>query len=108
MTEPQAARPQTSPPWIQVRLILFFVTIELASHQMLWVQWWNSAEYFHLFIADGVAMQSSQSLHGQKSYNLKHVVLDHVTDRPGGIVKMPPPLDAEPFSHRDLHIPTMS
>jgi hypothetical protein len=36
-----------------------FVALELASNQMLWVQRWNGAEYFDLFIADSVAMQPS-------------------------------------------------
>ncbi len=31
------------------------------------------------------------------------MVLDHIADRPGGVVKLTPPLDAELFSHRDLH-----
>src|SRR5581483_2573581 len=82
---------------------LFFVSIELAPNQMLWIQRWNRAEYFDLFIADGVAMQPSGRLHGQKSYNLKHVVLDHIADGLGGVVKLTTPLDAELFSHRDLH-----
>src|SRR5438876_11300426 len=70
---------------------------------MFWVQRWNGAEYFDLFIADGVAIQPSGSLHGEKSYNLKHVVLDHIADGPGGVVKLTPPFDPEFFGHRDLH-----
>src|ERR1700680_4584549 len=80
-----------------------FVALELAANQMLWVQRWNGAEYLDLFITDSVAIQPSGRLHGQKSYKLKHVVLDHIADRPGGVVKLPPPLDAELFRHRDLH-----
>jgi hypothetical protein len=60
-------------------------------------------EYFDLFIANSVAMQTRGRLRGQKSYNLKHVVLDDIEDRSGGVVKLTPPLDAEFFRHRDLH-----
>src|SRR5579864_574614 len=88
---------------IRCDAFLSLVSIELASHQMLWVQRWNGAEYFDLFIADSVAMQPSGRLHGQKGYNLKHVVLDHIADRTGSVVKLTSPLDAELFSHRDLH-----
>src|ERR1700693_5270606 len=90
-------------PGISCDSFFFFVAIELASNQMLWVQRWNGAEYFDLFIMDSVAIQPSGSLHGQKRYNLKHVILDYIAYRPGGVVKLTPPLDAELFSHRDLH-----
>src|SRR5581483_2533212 len=90
-------------PGIRCHSFFFLVAIELASNQMLWVQRWNGAKYFDLFIADSVAMQPTGSLHGQKSYNLKHVVLDHIANCPGGVVKLTTPLDAERFSHRDLH-----
>jgi hypothetical protein len=74
-----------------------FVRIELASHQMLCVHRWNGAEYFDLFIADSVAMQRSGRPHGQKSYKLKHMVPDYIAYRPGGVVKLTPPLDVELF-----------
>src|SRR5438270_10598408 len=90
-------------PGISCDSFFFFVAIELASNQMLWIQRWNGAEYFDLFIADGVAIQPGGSLHRQKSYNLKHVVLDHIANGPGSVVKLTPPLDAELFSHRDLN-----
>src|SRR5579864_8650989 len=88
---------------IRCDAFFFLVSIELASHQMLWVQRWNGAEYFDLFIADRVAMQPSGRLHSQKGHNLKHVVLDYIADCPGGVVKFTSPLDAELFSHCDLH-----
>src|SRR5579864_1436369 len=90
-------------PGIRCDSFFFFVAIELASNQMLWVQRRNGAEHFDLFIADSVAMQPTGSLHGQKSYDLKHVVFYHVADRPGSVVELTPPLDAELFRHRDLH-----
>src|SRR5579864_1470966 len=90
-------------PGIRCDLFFFLVAIELASNQMLWVQRRNGAENFDLFIADSVAMQPTGSLHGQKSYDLKHVVFYHVADGPGGVVKLASPLDAELFRHRDLH-----
>ena len=43
-------------PGISCDSFLFFVSIELASHQMLWVQRRNGAEYLDLFIADSVAI----------------------------------------------------
>src|ERR1039458_20378 len=48
-------------------------------------------------------MHRGGGLHGQKSHDLKHVVLDHVTDRPSVIVELPPPLDPELLRHCDLH-----
>src|ERR1017187_4280204 len=48
-------------------------------------------------------MHSGGGLHGQKSYDLKHVVLDHVADRPSVIVELSPPLDPELLRHCDLH-----
>jgi hypothetical protein len=70
---------------------------------MLWVQLGNRAEYLDLLIADRVAIYAGEGLHGQKSYDLKHVVLDHVADRPGVIVELTPSLDPELLRHRDLH-----
>src|ERR1700681_35991 len=69
---------------------------------MLWVQRGNRAEYLDLLIADSVAIHPGGGLHGQKSYDLEHVVLDHVTDSPGVIVEITPPLDPELFCHGDL------
>ena len=69
---------------------------------MLGVERRNHAEYLDLLIADSVAMHASGGLHGQKSYDLEHVVLDHVADRPSVIVEFPPPLDPEFFCHCDL------
>src|ERR1035438_1754697 len=88
---------------IRCNSFLAFVALELASNQMLGVQRRNRAEYLDLLIADSVAMHSGGGLHGQKSYDLKHVVLDHVTDRPSVIVELPPPLDPELLRHCDLH-----
>jgi hypothetical protein len=69
---------------------------------MLGVQRRNRSEYLDLLIADSVAMHASGGLHGQKSYDLEHVVLDHVADRPSVIVEFSPPLDPELFCHCDL------
>src|SRR6202051_2967889 len=70
---------------------------------MLWVQRGNRAEYLDLLITDSGAIHPSGGLHGQKSYHLEHVVFDHVADRPGVVVELPPPLDPELFCHRNLH-----
>src|ERR1022692_2088635 len=101
-TEFPGARRQRFPRWNPVQLLLVFVALELPSNQMLEVQRRNRAEYLDLLIADSVAMHASGGLHGQKSYDLEHVVLDHVADRPSVIVESPPPLDPELFCHCDL------
>src|SRR6266700_8233077 len=69
---------------------------------MLRVEWRNCAKHLDCLIANGITMQASRSLHGQKSHHLKHVVLDHVPDRSSGIVKFPSPFNAELFRHGDL------
>src|SRR6185437_1590527 len=79
-----------------------FVAIELSSNQVLWIQRRNAAEYFDLFIADGVAVEPGGHLHGQKSYDLKHVVFYHVADRTSLVVKLATTLNAKLFRHRDL------
>src|SRR2546430_11217006 len=38
-----------------------------------------------------------------RSYDLKHVVLDHIPDCSGGIVKLPSSFNTELFRHGDLH-----
>src|SRR6185503_6023360 len=83
--------------------LFVLVAIELSSNQMLRIQRRNAPEYFDLFIADGVAMQPSGNLHGQKSYDLKHVVLYHVADRARVVVKLATTLDAKFLRHRDLY-----
>src|ERR1700722_14841098 len=70
---------------------------------MLWGKRRNRAKYLDLFVADSVAVYAGGGLHGQKSYHLEHVVFDHVADRPGVVVELPPPLDPELFCHRNLH-----
>src|ERR1700686_2027603 len=70
---------------------------------MLWVQGGNRPEYLDLLIADSVAIYARRGFHGQKSHDLKHVVFDHVADRPGVVVELPPPLDPELFCHCNLH-----
>src|ERR1700722_14626368 len=103
MTEPPDAQQRTFQPWNQEQLLFAFVALELSSNQMLWVQRGNRAEYLDLLVADRVAIYAGGGLHGQKSYDLKHVILDHVADRPGVIVELPPSLDPELLCHRDLH-----
>src|SRR3984957_10541060 len=48
-------------------------------------------------------MESGRRFHRQKSYNLEHVVFDHIADRPGIVVEPPPALDPELLRHGDLH-----
>src|ERR1700686_1898163 len=48
-------------------------------------------------------MQSGRPFHRQKSYNLEHVIFDHVAGRPSIVVELSPALDPELLRHCDLH-----
>src|SRR6266542_6771500 len=52
----------------------FLVALELPANQMLRVQRWNRAEHLVGLIADGIIMQVGRGFHGEKGYDLKHVV----------------------------------
>jgi hypothetical protein len=88
---------------IRFDTFFFLVALELSANQMLRVQRGNRAEDLDGLIADGIIMQAGRCFHGQKGYDLKHVVLDHVPDRSGSIVEFPSPLNPKPFRHGDLH-----
>ena len=42
-------------------------------------------------------------LHRQQRHDLQQVVLEHVADRPDGVVERAAALDADRLGHRDLH-----
>ena len=63
----------------------------------------NGAENLHLLVAHRVHVHHGGRLHGQKRDHLQHVVLHHVADGAGLLVKLAAAFHAERLGHGDLH-----
>ena len=63
----------------------------------------NGLQDFHLFVAQGLAVQSRRRLHRQIAQHLEEVVLDDVANGARRVVEGAAALDAEVLRHRDLH-----
>ena len=90
---------------LRVRRYTLFrhVPSELATHQVLLRQWWDCLQNFYRLVAYGFAVGSDRRRHRQLGEDLKQVILDHVADGAGLIIKGAPALNPEVFRHRDLH-----
>ena len=64
----------------------------------------NARKYLELLVAHRIRIAAGRRLHGHDAQKLQQMVLHHVAQRPGLVVKVPAPLDAEFFSHGDLHV----
>ena len=82
---------------------LVAITAELAAHEVLRLERRDGLEHFHLFIANGFAIGADGRLHRQVGQDLEQMILHHVADRAGLIVKCAAALHAEILRHRDLH-----
>src|SRR5581483_6018881 len=60
-------------------------------------------QHFDLFVAHGFAVGSHRRLHREVRQNLEQMILHHVADSAGLIVKSAAPLHAEILRHGDLH-----
>ncbi len=83
--------------------LLLPVAAKLPAHQVLRLQRRNGFQHLDLFVARRFAVGADRRLHGQVDQDLEQVVLDHVADGAGLIIKGAPALDAEIFRHGDLH-----
>src|SRR5262245_24134866 len=81
--------------------LLRHVPSELATHQVLLRQRWDCLQNFYRLVAYGFAVGSDRRLHRQLGEDLKQVILDHVADGAGLIIKGAPALNPEVFRHRD-------
>src|ERR1700676_4448063 len=70
---------------------------------MLRIERRDRAKHLELFIMDVIRMHASRRLHRQKSYDLQHVVLNHIPNGSCRIVEVAATLDTEFFRHCDLH-----
>ena len=56
----------------------------------------------HLLVAQRIRVHARGWLHRKKTNHLQQVILDHVANRAGFVVKLAAPLNAERFRHGDL------
>src|SRR5215470_4188178 len=78
------------------------VTEELAAHQVLVFNGWNRSQNLYFFVAKRFAIRAYRGLHCKIAQDLKQVVLHHVADSAGLIVKTAAALYAEILGHGDL------
>ncbi len=64
----------------------------------------NGAPHFHLFAAHGFGFKARRRLHGDEAQQLHHVVLHHIAQRAGLLVKRSAAFDAQRFRRGDLHV----
>jgi hypothetical protein len=75
----------------------------LSTNDVLSPQSGNGLQDLHLFVPQGLAVQSRRRLHREIAQHLEKVVLDDIADRARRVVEGAAALDAEVFRHRDLH-----
>ena len=78
------------------------VATKLAANHVVHLERWNRFQNLHFLIPNRLTVNANRRLHSQIGQNLEKMVLDHVADGAGLIVKSASSLDTEVFRHRDL------
>ncbi len=88
-----------------IRLNGFFIQVTgvLAFYYVLTSERSYGFEHPYFFIPDRFTVEGFGRLHGQVAKDLEQVVLNHITDSSGHIVKCPSALDPKILRHGDLH-----
>src|SRR5713101_5857877 len=81
----------------------FSVVPELSADEIADLERWNRLQDFDLLITNRFTVCADRRLHRQVAQKLKEMVLDHVTNGSGLIVKSASPLHTELLSHGDLY-----
>jgi hypothetical protein len=79
------------------------VAANLTTHDVVHGQVRNRFEDFHLLVANRLAVGPHRRFHCQIAQNLEQVILNHIPQSAGLLVKRAAPLHAKIFRHRDLH-----
>src|SRR6202007_2279232 len=101
--EPQLQRRERFYLRIRRYALLLLVALKLTSYNVVLFQGDNRFEHFDFFVPHRFAIGSGGRLHGQVSHDLKQMVLDHIAERTGLIVKGASALDSEVLRHGDLY-----
>ena len=86
------------------RLAVDRTVIILPGHDVTFDNRTKRAQDLHLFIAYGRRIQTCRWLHRRQRQQLQHMVLHHVPQRAGIVIKSSPPLEPHGLAHGNLHM----